>query len=138
MPSKNSINKPKDHIHRAAKGRHLRNKRQTRQGKSTTTIRSSRGSTELVTLERGSSIVANTVLSNKKAKKLLRNKKYALQRAGGKQVSSMEQSDEMVDIDQDLKAQEKVRNALWAIVESANVNKVLPTGQGTTLGDGAF
>lgn len=74
-------------------------------------------------------------LSNKKARKLARNQKYIDARNNKPKVEEME-------VDQEVKQTnlEKVKKALWSVVENYNNGglRVQPDVEGTTLGVQAF
>lgn len=141
MPSKNSINKPKITAKHQRKSILASKKRQRRARQAVTVIKSSSGSTEIVPISTGGGVLANKVLSNKKAKKLERNLKYA-------QLRNQEGKKKNVDIEmneQDLanvKEKENIyRKALWEVVENSKSNGLLlalPSGEGTTLGSASF
>lgn len=123
MPSKNSINKPKDHMIRSRKATSQRAKNSKRASKHVTTVRSSNGLKTSVTVKKVNGTLVNTVVSNKKAKKLERNRKYQMVR-DGKAVKPEEATTEV----------EKVREALWRVIEMGAAPTALAGGEGTTLG----
>ncbi|AWU78149.1 hypothetical protein CAS74_003044 [Pichia kudriavzevii] len=143
MPSKNSINKPKGNITRQRKSHLASKKRAQRARQAVTSVTQATGSSALVPLSASGGVVVNTVLSNKKARKLERNLKYAqLRREGsvgkGKRVD-VEMSGE--EIAQAKDKENVYRKALWSVVERSRVQGIpimTPVGQGTTLGGGSF
>lgn len=150
MPSKNSINKPKDNLIRQRKSHLASKRRQRRANQSVTVIKTSQGTTAIVpiTNNRGG-VIANTVISKKKAKKMERNLKYAEMRRNNK-VNNHKKVDIDVDMkvdDNDVELNNKggkesaIRKSLWTIVESAKVSGVplaIAVGEGTTLGGPSF
>lgn len=149
MPSKNSINKPKDNLIRQRKSHLASKRRQRRAQQSVTVIKTSQGTTAIVpiTNNRGG-VIANTIISKKKAKKMERNLKYAEMRRNNK-VNTQNKGDTDVDmkVDNDVEINNKggkesaVRKALWTIVEGAKVSGVplaIAVGEGTTLGGPSF
>ncbi|TID22555.1 hypothetical protein CANINC_003330 [Pichia inconspicua] len=141
MPSKNSINKPKITAKHQRKSILASKKRQNRARQAVTVIKSSSGSTEIVPISSGGGVIANKILSNKKAKKLERNFKYAQMRKqeGRKKNTDIVMNEQNIA---DVKEKENIyRKALWDVVESSKVNGVplaLPSGEGTTLGSASF
>lgn len=123
MPSKNSINKPKDGLIRSRRATTMRVKKSKRASKHVTTVRASTGLEQAVVVRKPNGTLANTVVSKKKAQKLERNRKYQLAR-DGKAVKKTEV----------LSPTEKVREALWRVVEMGPVPTAQVVGQGTTLG----
>lgn len=167
MPSRNSINKPKDHIHRANHAHSIGKKRAARARKAIPTKSStSRYSLEgvapkpteskAIALYTGSAgepntLLSNNTLSNKRAKKLARNQKYIDQRnqklnidVTAKQEEGMELDPEFVEKkskhEKEQTKLDKIKQALWAVVEdkSSNLLKVNTESEGTTLGVQAF
>ncbi|KAH3668433.1 hypothetical protein OGAPHI_002187 [Ogataea philodendri] len=138
MPSRNSINKPKDNIQRRQKSRSLG--RQRAGARNSTRVVAPK-STALAlyngTASKGG-ITTNT-LSNKRSKKIERNKKYAKARNldTAQLLADVQSKQEQMEVDEAVvKSQETVRSALWAVVEDvANHGfKYLAAGEGTTLG----
>lgn len=149
MPSKNSINKPKDNLIRQRKSHLASKRRQRRAQQSVTVIKTSQGTTAIVpiTNNRGG-VIANTIISKKKAKKMERNLKYAEMRRNNK-INTQSKGDTDVDmkIDTDVEVNNKggkesaIRKALWTIVENEKVSGVplaIVVGEGTTLGGPSF
>lgn len=142
MPSKNSINKPKDNLIRQRKSNLASKRRAKRSRQSVTVIKQSNGETALVPLSNNrGGVIANTVISNKKAKKLERNLKYAkLRRDGGKLTNK--QDVEMGEGVSDVQDKDNVfRKLLWNVVEAAQTNGVVlngASGAGTTLGGAEY
>lgn len=129
MPSKNSINKPKENMKRQRKSLSASKRRAVRARQSVTVVKQSDGSTAIVPLNSnkiGSGVIANTVLSNKKAKKLERNLKYAKLRRDG--MLPKTESEPVVE--------NEFRKALWTVVESPVVLR--QGGEGTTLGGAEY
>lgn len=141
MPSKNSINKPKDNLIRQRKSNLASKRRAKRSRQAITVIKQSNGETAIVPLgnNRGG-VIANTVISNKKAKKLERNLKYAkLRREGNKKSGDVEMGEGVIGNVQD--KDNVFRKELWKVVEAAQRNGVVlngVVGEGTTLGNAAY
>lgn len=141
MPSKNSINKPKDNLIRQRKSNLASKRRAKRSRQAITVIKQSNGETAIVPLanNRGG-VIANTVISNKKAKKLERNLKYAkLRRDGSKKSGDVEMGE---GVNGNVQDKDNVfRKELWKVVEAAQTNGVVlngVVGEGTTLGSAAY
>lgn len=138
MPSKNSINKPKANLTRQRKSHKAAKKRVNKVHQQYTVAKSSKGINEIIPINKAGGVLANTIISNKKAKKLERNLKYAQLRDGKKE----KKSDDDMMIDEETKAKgNKVREALWELVENVKVNGVqfsTVAGEGTTIGSAEF
>lgn len=144
MPSKNSINKPKDNLTRQRKSHLASKRRQRRSQQSVAMIQTAKGTTAVVPVSTAGGVIANTVISKKKAKKIERNMKYAQLR----RESTKKNSGDVEMIDEDGLAggrsgakESAVRKALWTVVENAKVSGVpllAAVGEGTTLGGPAF
>ncbi|KAG7885579.1 hypothetical protein KL938_000611 [Ogataea parapolymorpha] len=137
MPSRNSINKPKDNILRRQKRQSLGKKRAGLRSSS----RDGTPKSTAVALYTGPSRsgVTTTTLSNKKSKKIERNKKYAKARNldTDQLLVDAQAKQEQMEIDEATEqAQETVRSALWAVVEDAASGGFAydVSGEGTTLG----
>lgn len=145
MPSRNSINKPKDNILRGKRNGRLGQKRALTRARGTT------GATLLVQaspLSLAHSLYQNKdqlptdittqTLSKKRLLKIERNKKY-LELRNSKKLDKNDVEME-IEIEEKLNKVTAVRNALWSVVENsangyfANV----PSGNGTTLGEASF
>lgn len=164
MPSRNSINRPKDKLYRASHNNSIGKKRVARARKAAPTRSStSRYNTssaptptesKAVALYNGGNpgtVLSSTSLSNKRAKKLSRNQKYINKRNEQLSIDVLAKQEEGMDIDETSRAEEekkqkeqsqldKVKQALWAVVEDASSAsfKVNTGGEGTTLGVQAF
>lgn len=147
MPSKNSINKPKDNLIRQRKSHLASKRRQRRATQSVTLVKTSQGTTAVVPLSNTKGgVIANTVISNKKAKKMERNLKYAqLRREQALHKKPTSGDVEMIEENGTTSTkggkESAVRKALWTIVESAKINGVplsVSVGEGTTLGGPSF
>jgi ribosome biogenesis protein ALB1 len=148
MPSKNSINKPKDNLIRQRKSHLASKRRQRRAIQNVTIVKQSNGSTAIIPLNSTRSnngVITNTVISKKKAKKLERNLKYAQLRRENNSNSNKKDVEmtELVDDNNNNNSKENpYRKALWNVVEEANVKGgvVLTAafGEGTTLGSASF
>lgn len=107
-------------------------------------IQTAKGTTAVVPVSTAGGVIANTVISKKKAKKIERNMKYAQLR----RESTKKNSGDVEMIDEDGLAsghsgakESAVRKALWTVVENAKVSGVpllAAVGEGTTLGGPAF
>lgn len=124
MPSKNSINKPKNAIIRSKKLASARTKLKKRASQMVTTVRAATGNNKEVVVKNANSSVANVVVSNKKARKLLRNKQYQMIRDGKKVPQKAEAKTDV----------EKVREAMWRVIEMGPEVTGVPVSQGTLLG----
>ena len=125
-------------------------RRQRRSKQSVTVIQTSNGSTAVVPVATVGGVIANTVISKKKARKLERNLKYAqLRRETGVPAKRSSGGDvEMADEGAAGRSgktsgarESAVRKALWTVVEDAKVSGVavaLAAGEGTTLGGPSF
>ncbi|GMM44760.1 Alb1 protein [Pichia kluyveri] len=147
MPSKNSVNKPKANITRQRKSHLLSKRRAIRSRQAVTTIQSSNGSLAIVPIKNGGGVVANTIMSNKKAKKVNRNIKYAERRveemSKGKKGNSNNNNndDDGMDIDEINEKNKTIRESLWNLIENCKVNGLglqVSKGNGTTLGSVPF
>lgn len=162
MPSRNSVNRPKDNLNRIRKAQSLAKKR-VRRG---TTPRSTERTTVVlpstsIALYTGdasdSSIgITSKSISKKTAKKIERNRKYAILRNGGKNAKKLlidiqAKKESSMDIDGESSnassnantkrsQSDLVREALWSVIEDVATNNynVDVTGEGTTLGGPFF
>ncbi|GME71367.1 unnamed protein product [[Candida] boidinii] len=162
MPSRNSVNRPKDNLNRIRKAQSLAKKR-VRRG---TTPRSTERTTVVlpstsIALYTGdasdSSIgITSKSISKKTAKKIERNRKYAILRNGGKNAKKLlidiqAKKESSMDIDGEASnassnantkrsKSDLVREALWSVIEDVATNNynVDVTGEGTTLGGPFF
>ncbi|ODV81281.1 ribosome biogenesis protein ALB1 [Suhomyces tanzawaensis NRRL Y-17324] len=148
MASRNSVNKPKNKLHASAHAKVLGKRRAARNRKNTAS-RSTVGrysdadsaaarptDSKAIALYTGggpkvTSVMTNTTLSNKRAKKLARNQKYIDQR--NNKVKEVE-----MDVEEKKSQLEKVKAALWTVVENSANLMMSPAGEGTTLGVQAF
>ncbi|ODV85776.1 hypothetical protein CANARDRAFT_27867 [[Candida] arabinofermentans NRRL YB-2248] len=157
MPSKNSINKPKDNIIRQRKSLRRSSVRPVSKDRVESSDKPVKSTALAVysgaTLRSAKNLVQHT-LSNKRAKKIERNQKYASARKLNTDqllVDLAAQQEGSMDIDlegkpettskKSSKIQEGVvRNALWAVVEDAAAGtfNVTVSGDGTTLGGPSF
>ena len=147
MPSRNSINKPKDKLQRNAHASSLGKRRHGRLAKLNATRSSTSRynkdaktkpseSTSLA-LYKGSTaptgVLTNNTLSKKRAKKIERNQNHirrANQPAG---EVSMEEDEE-----QRITRIEQVKQALWSVFSAGVTSSATSETQGTTLGVQAF
>lgn len=167
MPSRNSINKPKDKIlrnlHSSAIGkkRALRQKSAPKTRSSTfrynedSNVKPSPTESNSLALYSGRSIdaaggITTKTLSKKRAKKISRNQKYIAQR--NEQLGiDIKAKEESMEIEDEKPAENKdssksgsvdaVRKALWSVVKdttSEALQIAVEHGQGTTLGVQAF
>ncbi|ODQ45878.1 hypothetical protein PICMEDRAFT_17141 [Pichia membranifaciens NRRL Y-2026] len=150
MPSKNSINKPKDNMIRQRKSLGASKRRQRRSQQSVTMIQTSNGSTAVVPVVTVGGVITNRVISNKKARKVERNLKYAQLRRDGAVHAKRSSGGDVEMADEGAAArsgktsgakESAVRKALWTVVEDAKVSGVpvaVAAGEGTTLGGPSF
>ncbi|KAG0684432.1 ribosome biogenesis protein alb1 [Pichia californica] len=155
MPSKNSVNKPKDNMIRQRKSHMASKRRQRRSNTGVTIIKTSKGTNEIVPLltnnRNKGGVIANTIISNKKAKKIERNIKYAEMRRNGNVNGKKLKVNGVVDIDMKEDGnndnntsgpkESAVRKALWSIVDGAKISGLtlaVASGEGTTLGGPSF
>lgn len=142
MPSKNSINKPKDNLIRQRKS-HLASKKRVSRGRQQfTSIKASTGITELIPITHAGGVIANTIMSKKKAKKLERNSKYIEMRNKSNKKKNSEDVEMSVEDEKINKSKQgEVRSALWELVENVRANGIQllsPTGEGTSIGKPEF
>lgn len=164
MPSRNSINKPKDKLLRNSHASSIGKKRSARARNGIPT-RSSRYETstepkstesKAVALYNGTSnptgVVTNNTLSNKRAKKIARNNKYIARRNEKLNIDLLADQEKMEVDEENTKEAEaeikkqskldKIKEVLWAAVEdkaSEGLSVSAGTdGNGTTLGVQAF
>lgn len=163
MPSRNSINKPKDHLHRASHAHAIGKKRAARARKAAPTkSNTSRYNTETVPTPTESKALAlstgghsetkltSTTLSNKRAKKIARNQKYIEQRNQKLNIDVAAKQENEMDLDETKEPKvknqkpktklEQIKDALWSVVEdkSSSSLRIELEGEGTTLGVQAF
>ncbi|CEP64981.1 Alb1p LALA0_S15e01772g [Lachancea lanzarotensis] len=156
MPSKNSINRPKQQINLNRKVHSLAKKRDAmdragllKPARSSEESKSGLAKSIPVELYRGGKLSAGPLttktLSKKRAKKIERNIKYAEQRK--LLVDVQKKADDSMDLDLDSKKQtvapksqlERVKAALFKAVEdTSSSGLVLDAGAGTTLGGPFF
>lgn len=149
MASKNSINKPKIRIQAHRHSKTLVRKRQAlakrlapsrsstgRYAEKNTTAPRPTDSRALALyvgeVPTNAGVITNNTLSNKRAKKIARNQRYVVQRNaknGDKEIEMKEVPQSKLD---------KVKEALWKVVENQASLKVIAQGEGTTLGIQAF
>ncbi|OUM54227.1 hypothetical protein BVG19_g3586 [[Candida] boidinii] len=162
MPSRNSVNRPKDNLNRIRKAQSLAKKR-VRRG---TTPRSTERTTVVLPstsialytgdASDGSIGITSKSISKKTAKKIERNRKYAILRNGGKNAKKLlidiqAKKESSMDIDGESantssnantkrSKSDLVREALWSVIEDVATNNynVDVTGEGTTLGGPFF
>lgn len=163
MPSRNSINKPKDHLHRASHARSIGKKRAARARTAVPTkSNTSRYNTETAPTpteskalalstggHSGTKLTSNT-LSNKRAKKIARNQKYIEQRNQKLNIDAAAKQEDEMDLDESNQGKnknqkaktnlEQIKDALWSVVEdkSSSSLRIELEGEGTTLGVQAF
>lgn len=168
MPSRNSINKPKDKILRNSHASSIGKKRSARARSGIVTKSSTpRYDTDssavpkatesrAIALYNGSTtpsgVVTNNTLSNKRAKKIARNKKYIVKRNEKLNIDLLADQEKM-EVDEDTEKEEqakaksqtkldKIKEVLWDAVED-RVSEGFKVssgtdGNGTTLGVQAF
>ena len=145
MPSRNSINKPKDsilrnsHAARLGKRRNLRSKHLTRSSTSryNTTSNPSPTESKQVALFNGTFKdpvnITNKRLSNKRAKKLARNQRYISKRSNPEEIMEIEKQQKV-----NSSQFEEIKQKLFDMVNN-NVNfKVGADAEGTTIGNETF
>lgn len=157
MPSRNSVNKPKDTLSQARKHAKVSKKRAERVRKGLVAPpRSAASSTSglpkstavaLFTGSKPAGTLTTHTLSNKRMKKIVRNQKYVAKRR-----EELLMIDVQANVDQDMEIDEdvepvveskinSVKNALWSVIEdgsSAGLALNVTTGDGTTLGGPSF
>lgn len=152
MPSKNSINKPKDKILKKSHASSLGKKRSSRLQ---STSRSSTGryntratpaptDSKAIALYTGKIPITNKIttqtLSKKKAKKLVRNQKYVEKR----NELLKKDLDEKMEVESDSKVKisesEKLNNQLWENINNKDILwfKRVPNGEVTLIGVQSF
>lgn len=165
MPSRNSINKPKDKIQRNSHASSIGKKRSARARNGIVTKSStSRYETDsnaapkateskAIALYNGATtptgVIINNTLSNKRSKKIARNKKYIAKRNEKLSIDLLADQEQMEvdEKEEQTKAKnqtklDKIKEVLWAAVED-RVSEGLKVssgtdGNGTTLGVQAF
>lgn len=167
MPSRNSINKPKDKILRNLHSAAIGKKRASRQKSASKTrsstfrynedsnVKPSPTESNSLALYSGRTIdnaggITTKTLSKKRAKKITRNQKYIAQRNEQlgidikAKAESMEVEDEKPAENEDSSKSgsvDAVRKALWSVVKDTTAGALQITaehGEGTTLGIQAF
>ncbi|CAH2350327.1 ribosome biogenesis protein Alb1p [[Candida] railenensis] len=164
MPSRNSINRPKDKLIRNGHASAIGKKRHARSRLSAATRSStSRYNTETSTAPRPSEstslalytgaeasqptgVITNNTLSKKRTKKIERNQKYIERRNQQLNIDIAAKKESSMDIDQETIAKvkeasklEKIKQALWSVVaDGVSEGLSLGDGNGTTLGVQAF
>ncbi|GME97947.1 hypothetical protein B5S28_g3025 [[Candida] boidinii] len=163
MPSRNSVNRPKDNLNRIRKAQNLAKKRVRRGTTPRSTERTSvvLPSTSIALYTGGDSSdssigITNKTISKKTAKKIERNRKYAILRNGGKNAKKLlidiqAKKESSMDIDGTEESSnansnskrsksDLVREALWSVIEDVATNNynVDVNGEGTTLGGPFF
>lgn len=158
MPSKNSINKPKQGINKNKKSASLAKKRSARirsglvaPPRSSSLSTSGQPRSTAIALYNGEQVstrLTTMTLSKKRAQKIERNKRYIEKRKLEEKIlidvtSKLEES---MDVDVELPKKVKkaskidqVKQALLSVVEDkTSDNFILQTGEGTTLGSQTF
>ncbi|KAH3673653.1 hypothetical protein WICMUC_003556 [Wickerhamomyces mucosus] len=162
MPSRNSINKPKDTINQARKRASVSRKRAARaRNGEFAPARSSEASTSglpkstALALYNGASqsgVLTTKTLSKKRSQKIERNKKYIARRkldeerllidAQANAEESMHVDDEVVkQVEEPKKSKiNTIKDALWSVIEDRSTESLIvdSTGEGTTLGGPSF
>ncbi|CUM65365.1 uncharacterized protein PRCAT00003001001 [Priceomyces carsonii] len=159
MPTRNSVNKPKDKIISNRHAASIGKKRAARSSKARVTASStSRYDTNTVprpteskalALYAGKSgdskLITNNTLSNKRAKKIARNQKYVDKRNEKLNIDITSKEEAMMEDDTEESLPEsstlkKVKDALWTVIEDNEKNglEIKTDGEGTTLGIQAF
>lgn len=160
MPNKNSVNRPKNMINRMRKAHSIGKKRAAkvragayapaRSDKESTSGQPKSTAVALFTGKMVPTGVHTNTLSNKRSKKLQRNKKYVAARNSALLIDVAAKQEESMDIDEETVALKKdvtkktqatlVRDALWSIIEDSTSEgfSVKITGEGTTLGSASF
>ncbi|KAH3900977.1 related to Ribosome biogenesis protein ALB1 [Saccharomycodes ludwigii] len=166
MPSKNSINRPKDTVNKARKARSLGQKRQQREkngllkpSRSSENSKSGQIKSIPIDLYKGDNNILESnargittkTLSKKRAKKIERNLKYIQQNkllidaqekaeANGMELeikpSTLTKNVKTIKEDSQLT---KIKNDMWSVIEDAkSTGLILEGGNGTTLGGAYF
>lgn len=157
MPSRNSVNKPKDTINQARKRASLAKKRAARVRKgliapprSSTSSSSGQPKSTAVALYSGAmptGAITTKTLSNKRLKKIERNKKYVAKRNEQVLIDAQAQAEDSMEID-DVESPAQVqkskintvKDALWSVIEDSAASAFImeANGEGTTLGGPVF
>lgn len=158
MPSRNSVNKPKDTLNQARKRASLAKKRAARVRKgliapprSSTSSSSGLPKSTAVALYSGAKptgAVTTKTLSNKRLKKIERNKKYVAKRNEQVLIDAQAQAEDSMEIDDAEPAAAQVqkskintvKDALWSVIEDSAASGFImeANGEGTTLGGPVF
>lgn len=166
MPSKNSINRPKDKLIRNGHASAIGKKRSARSRLSVATRSStSRYNTDEKTATRPSEskslalysgtsakpsgVITNNTLSKKRSKKIARNQKYTERRNEKLSIDVAAKQEEAMEIDGEAAKEkatkgpsklEQIKQALWAVVADgvSEGMSISGDGNGTTLGVQAF
>lgn len=155
MPSRNSINKPKDTINQARKRAGLSKKRadRTRRGlvappRSSASSTSGMPKSTAVALYTGSKPagrMTTQTLSTKRFKKIERNKRYVAKRQEQLMIDVQAQVEDQMELDEEVEAKPEtkinsVKSALWSVIDDATAAglSVDANGEGTTLGGPFF
>lgn len=168
MPSRNSINKPKDKLQRNSHASSIGKKRSARARNGIVTKSSTpryetdsnaapkATESKAIALYNGATtptgVIINNTLSNKRSKKIARNKKYIAKRNEKLNIDLLADQEQM-EVDEETEKEEqtkaknqtkldKIKEVLWAAVED-RVSEGLKVssgtdGSGTTLGVQAF
>lgn len=150
MPLKNSVNKPSGMMKRSTHNRLLNRKRSVARKNPTTAVVARPDSTALAEYTGGAAGGVTThAVSKKRALRDERNKRYAAKRSEQLNIDLAAQ-DEAMDVDSASRRRakkakqpttlDKVKSALWTVVEDAAASGFVPQGsaEGTTLGVQAF
>ncbi|CDK27794.1 unnamed protein product [Kuraishia capsulata CBS 1993] len=150
MPSRNSVNRPKDGILRRKKAVGLARKRAAKRSSAPTGR--FRGPASLVGTAKSSAVALYTgvsqptgllttqTLSNKRRKKLERNQIYVDRRKGA--ADKPKEDDTTMDVDEMVQKKEQqaksIREALWSVIEQGRSVPVINGTEGTTLGGPSY
>lgn len=165
MPSRNSVNRPKDKLIRNGHASAIGKKRSARSRLNVATRSStSRYNDESKTAPKPSEstslalysgsaaqpsgVITNNTLSKKRSKKIARNQKYINKRNEQLSIDIAAKSEEAMDVDVEKEAPvtkktsqlEQIKQALWSVVADGVSEGLAITGNGngTTLGVQAF
>lgn len=160
MPSRNSVNKPKNKIHSTKHASSIGKRRAaravvpTRSSTHRSNTKTAPGPNQSKALalfnETGPAevgVMTTNTLSNKRAKKLARNQRYLAQRNDKLSIDVQAKQDEAMEVDTKRVRNQKpptqldqVKQALWAVVEDHELNgmSLKVSSDGTTIGIQAF
>ncbi|KAH3685011.1 hypothetical protein WICPIJ_004043 [Wickerhamomyces pijperi] len=158
MPSRNSINKPKDTMNQAHRRAAVAKKRAARARRGDfapprSAAASQSGEIKSTALALYTGAVeergpwTTKTLSNKRKQKIERNKKYVAARNNKLLIDAQATAEEKMDVDEEPNPVQKklikkntVKDALWSVIEDGVTSQLIvdAQGEGTTLGGPVF